>query len=60
MQVSEAQLTGLRQRRTPPETAARWRCRHLIKDLTVYYNSQFCVSFHFRFDWEALRRLYMV
>ena len=41
------------------ETAASWRCDLLIKFLTPYYNSQFCVSFHFAIDHETLRRLKM-
>ena len=45
LQLSEAQFTGLRQRRTPPEMAARWRCVLLIKYLTAHYDSQLCVSF---------------
>ena len=39
LQLFEAQSTGLR--RPPAETAARWRCGHLIKNLTAHYNSQF-------------------
>ena len=37
----------------PLEIAARWRCRHFVKNLTVHYSSQFCVSFHFCFPWKA-------
>ena len=56
LQVSEAQSTGLRRCRSPPETAARWYYGPLIKDLTEHYNSQFCVSLIF-IDWEVTRRL---
>ena len=35
------------------KNAARWRYRLPIKNLTVYYNSQFCISFHFSFGQEA-------
>ena len=35
------------------EITARWRCRPLIKNMTAHYNSQFCVSFHHCFHWEA-------
>ena len=56
-QLSEAQSTGLRPRWPPPETAARWRCGPLINNLSPHYNSQFCVSFRFCFDWEALKQL---
>ena len=57
LQVSEAQSTGLRLGRPPPETAASWRCGPLINNLTAHLNSQFCVSFHFCFDCKALSRL---
>ena len=43
------QSSGLRQRRPLAETAARWRCELLIKNLTAHYDSQFCVSFNFDF-----------
>ena len=33
--------------------AARWPYRLPVKNLTVHYNSQFCVSFHFCFAQEA-------
>ena len=33
--------------------AARWHWRPLTKDLTAHYDSQFCVSFHCWFAWEA-------
>ena len=46
LHLSEAQSTGLRQR-LPAELAARWHCGLLIKNLTAYYNIQFCVSFNF-------------
>ena len=57
LQLFEAQSTGQRQRRLPPETAARWRCGLSINNVTAHHNNQFCVSFHFCFDWEALRLL---
>ena len=31
----------------------RWRCVPLIKKMTAHYNSQFCVTFHYCFHWEA-------
>ena len=55
--ISPAQSTGLGWRRPPPEIAARWRCVPLIKKMTAHYNSQFCVSFHYCFHWEAQKRL---
>ena len=51
--ISPAQSTGLGGRRPPPEIAARWRCVPQIKKMTAHYNSQFCVSFHYCFHWEA-------
>ena len=47
MQLSEGQSTGLRRPRPLPEMAARWRCGSLIKNLTLHYHSQFCVSLNF-------------
>ena len=47
LQLSDAQSTGLRQRRPPLETAARWRCG--LANLTAYYNSPFCLSLNFLF-----------
>ena len=57
LELSEDQLTEQRRRRPPPETAARWRCVPLSNNLTAHFNSQFGVSFHFCFHWEALRCL---
>ena len=37
--------------------AARWCCGVPIKYLRTHYNSQFCVSFHFRFLQKSPRRL---
>jgi hypothetical protein len=47
-----------RRRRSPAEIAARWRYRPPIKNMTAYYNSQFCVSFHCCFLQEAQKRLW--
>ena len=33
------------------ENGARWRCWPHIKNVTAHYDNQFCVSFHFCFDW---------
>ena len=52
-QLSETQFTGLHRRQPPPEIAAKWHCVPLIKNMTAHYNSQFCVSFHYCFHWEA-------
>ena len=43
--------------RSPPEMAARWRYRLPSNNLTVHYNSQFSVSFHFGFEQEAQKCL---
>ena len=51
--LSETQSTGLLRRQPPLEIAARWRCVSVIKNMTAHYNSQFCVSFHYCFHWEA-------
>ena len=51
--IFPAQSTGLARRRPPPEISARWRCVPLIRKITAHYNSQFCVSLHYRFHWEA-------
>ena len=40
---------GLSQRRSQPLTAAGWRHRLPIKNMTAHYNSQNSVSFHFGF-----------
>ena len=47
-----------RRPRFSAEIAARWRYRHPIKNMTVHYNSQFCVSFHCCFLQEAQKRLW--
>ena len=51
--ISPAQSTGLGWQRPPLEIAARWRCVPLIKKMTAHYNSQFFVSLHYCFHWEA-------
>ena len=48
---------GLPRRRWPTNSAARWRYRLLMENLTAHYNSRFCVSFHFCFWQEARKRL---
>ena len=45
--------TGVPQRRSPPEIAARWRYRLPSNNLTADYDSQFYVSLHFGFDQKA-------
>ena len=57
LQLSEAHSTGLRRQRPPAETAARWRCGLLIKNVTAPYNCQFCDGFHFCIDREPPWRL---
>ena len=51
--ISPAQSTGLGWRRLPPEIAAGWRWVPLIKKMTIHYNSQFFVRFHYCFHWEG-------
>ena len=56
-QLADAQSTGLGQRGRRLGIAAKWRCVFLMKNVIPYYKSQFCVSFHYCFHWEASKRL---